>query len=167
MTVRAIGIDPGSRFAGYGVVEAEGSRLIHVLNGVVRLPGDMPFPTRLGVIYKELTGIIEAVRPDCMSVEEVFLSKNAQSALKLGHARGAAILAGVNAGIPVFEYSALRIKQAVVGYGKADKEQVELMVRRILGIKESLNANAADALAAAICHINSHPRTLPPKRCDK
>ncbi|MDY0042905.1 MAG: crossover junction endodeoxyribonuclease RuvC [Desulforhabdus sp.] len=153
--LRAIGIDPGSRNTGYGVVEGDGSRLQHVLNGNVRMSGNLPFPERLRIIYQELTAVISDCRPDCMAIEDVFIAKNVKSALKLGQARGAAILAGINAGLPIFEYSPLEIKQSVVGYGKASKEQVAEMIQYLFRLREPLNPNAADALATAICHLNT------------
>jgi crossover junction endodeoxyribonuclease RuvC len=115
----------------------------------------MDFPGRLKIIYEQLAAVIEQWRPDCMAVENVFFAKNARSALVLGQARGAAILAGVNADLPVYEYSALQVKQAVAGYGRAGKDQVTQMIRYLFGLKEDLNANAADALAIAVCHINT------------
>jgi crossover junction endodeoxyribonuclease RuvC len=141
------------------VVEGEGNRLRHVVNGVIALSGSLRLPDRLKIIYRELSLIIEEVQPSCMAVEDVFLAKNAKSALKLGQARGAAILAGVNGGLPVFEYSALQIKQAVVGYGKAGKEQVTDMIRRFFRLRDPLNPNAADALAVALCHLNTAAST--------
>jgi len=153
---RTIGIDPGSRCTGYGIVEFEGGTLRHVLNGAVQISASLDFPQRLKIIYQELTAVIDNFRPQCMAVEDVFLAKNAKSALKLGQARGAAILAGVNAGLPVFEYSALEIKQAVVGYGRASKEQVIEMIQYLFALRGPINSNAADALAAAVCHLNTN-----------
>lgn len=153
---RIIGIDPGSQFTGYGIVEGDGSRLRHLANGTIRLRRQLPFPERLRVIYQQLMEVIRGCEPTSMAVEDVFIAKNARSALLLGQARGAAILAGVNSGLSVFEYSALQIKQAVVGYGKADKDQVQNMIRNLFVIREPLNPNAADALAVAICHMNTH-----------
>lgn len=157
--IRIIGIDPGSRFTGYGVLEGEGCRLRHVVNGVIPLPSSLVLPERLRIIYREIGTVIADAMPSCMAVEDVFLAKNAKSALKLGQARGAAILAGVNAGLPVFEYSALQIKQAVVGYGKAGKDQVVDMMRHFFRLREPLNPNAADALAVALCHLNTASST--------
>ncbi|NLJ29401.1 crossover junction endodeoxyribonuclease RuvC [Desulforhabdus amnigena] len=154
--VRAIGIDPGSRFTGYGIVEGDGNRLRHVQNGTIRIPPKLPFPERLKVIYDRLSSIIQDVQPHCMAIEDVFFAKNVKSALRLGQARGAAILAGVNVGLPVYEYSALQIKQAVVGYGKAGKDQVGEMIGYLFGLRELLESNAADALAVAVCHLNTH-----------
>ena len=153
--IRAIGIDPGSRFTGYGIVEGDGNRLRHVANGTIRIPTTLPFPERLKIIYEELICVVTQCRPACMAVEDVFFAKNVKSALRLGQARGAAILAGVNSGLPVFEYSALQIKQAVVGYGKAGKDQIGEMIQYLFGLREPLNPNAADALAVAVCHLNT------------
>lgn len=152
---RTIGIDPGSRCTGYGIVEFEGGTLKHIFNGIVQISGQLDFPQRLKIIYQELTAVIDNFRPHCMAIEDVFLAKNAKSALKLGQARGAAILAGVNAGLPVFEYSPLEIKQSVVGYGRASKEQVVEMIQYLFGLRGPVNSNAADALAAAVCHLNT------------
>jgi crossover junction endodeoxyribonuclease RuvC len=151
-----IGIDPGSRFTGYGVVGCEGNRFTHISNGALRVPTTISFPARLGFIYRELSAIITQCRPDCMAVEDVFFATNVKTALRLGQARGAAVLAGVNAGLEVFEYSALEIKQAVVGYGRAAKEQVMSMMQHLLKLPGPLNPNAADALAVALCHLNMH-----------
>jgi crossover junction endodeoxyribonuclease RuvC len=153
--LRAIGIDPGSRATGYGIVEGDGRRLSYIASGVVSLPGHLPLWERLGIIYARLSAIIAESEPCCMAVEDVFLAKNVKSALKLGQARGAAILAGVNAGLEIHEYSALQVKQAVVGYGKAAKDQVEEMVRFFFGLRGKLNPNASDALAVALCHLNT------------
>jgi crossover junction endodeoxyribonuclease RuvC len=152
---RTIGIDPGSRFTGYGIVEGDGNRLRLLTNGTVRIPPQLPFPDRLKLIYEKLSCVICDMRPDCMAVEDVFFAKNVKSALKLGQARGAAILAGVNAGLTVYEYSALEIKQAVVGYGRAGKDQVGEMIGYLFGLRETLEPNAADALAVAVCHLNT------------
>lgn len=153
--IRAIGIDPGSRFTGYGIVEGDGNRLRHVANGTIRIPGTLPFPERLKIIYDQLMGIVAQCRPVCMAVEDVFFAKNVKSALRLGQARGAAILVGVNSELPVYEYSALQIKQAVAGYGRADKDQVGEMIRYLFCLREPLNTNASDALAVAVCHLNT------------
>ncbi|MGV8074764.1 MAG: crossover junction endodeoxyribonuclease RuvC [Syntrophobacteraceae bacterium] len=153
--VRIIGIDPGSRFTGYGIIEGDGSRLRHISHGVIRLPGGVAFPERLKIIYEQLVGVIENCRPESMAVEDIFFAKNVKSALRLGQARGAAILAGLNSGLPVSEYSALQVKQAIVGYGKAGKNQVTEMVQYLFGLRESPNSNAADALAVAVCHLNT------------
>jgi crossover junction endodeoxyribonuclease RuvC len=122
---------------------------------LIRLPAGSDFSDRLRIIYRDLSAVIEENRPECMAVEDIFYAKNIKSALKLGQARGAAVLAGVNAGLTIFEYSALQIKQAVVGYGKAGKEQVGDMVRYLFGLKGPLDLNTSDAIAAAVCHLNT------------
>jgi crossover junction endodeoxyribonuclease RuvC len=150
-----LGIDPGSRITGYGIIRKDGNRLIHVDNGAIFTDAAKDFPLRLHRIFAGLAEVIERYRPDAVAVEQIFFSNNVQSALKLGQARGAAIVAGVNAGLPVFEYSALQVKQAVVGHGKAAKEQVQQMVKILLNLPEIAQADASDALAVAICHANS------------
>jgi crossover junction endodeoxyribonuclease RuvC len=153
--MRVLGVDPGSRITGYGIITKEGSRLLHVDNGAIFTDSSKDFPQRLQKIYSDLTGIIELYRPDAMAVENIFFATNAQSALKLGQARGAAIVAGVNAGLPVFEYTALQVKQAVVGHGRAAKEQVQKMLKVLLNLPEIAQEDASDALAVAICHAHS------------
>ena len=153
--IRAIGIDPGSRYTGYGVVEGEGSLLRHISNGIISLSGALPLPERLRIIYQRLSSLIDEAQPTCLAIEDVFFAKNVKSALSLGQARGAAILAAVNAGLPVSEYSALQVKQAVAGYGKAGKEQMVKMIQYLFKLNKPLNPNAADALAVAICHLNT------------
>jgi len=150
-----LGIDPGSRITGYGIIRKDGNRLIHVDNGAIFTDAAKDFPLRLHRIFSGLVEVIERYRPDAVAVEQIFFSNNVQSALKLGQARGAAVVAGVNAGLPVFEYSALQVKQAVVGHGKAAKEQVQQMVKILLNLPEIAQADASDALAVAICHANS------------
>jgi crossover junction endodeoxyribonuclease RuvC len=153
--IRTLGIDPGSRFTGYGVVEGDGKTLCHVVDGIISLPGSLPLPERLGIIYQRIDALIHEVGPACLAIEDVFFAKNVKSALSLGQARGAAILAAVNAGLPVFEYSALQVKQAVAGYGKAGKDQMVKMIQYLFKLDKPLNPNAADALAVAICHLNT------------
>ena len=150
-----LGIDPGSRITGYGVIRKEGNRLIHLDNGAIFTDSATDFPGRLQKIYTGVADIISQFSPDVMAIENIFFATNVQSALKLGQARGAAIVAGVNASLPVSEYTALQVKQAVVGHGKAAKEQVQQMVRALLNLPEVAQADAADALAVAICHANS------------
>jgi crossover junction endodeoxyribonuclease RuvC len=154
--MRVLGVDPGTLTTGYGVVAEEDHKLFHVASGGISPSAKQPFPKRLKKIYEELEKIIEKYRPQLVVVEDLFVSKNMQSALKLGHARGVAILAAMNAGLPVFEYAPLEVKQAVVGNGKAEKKQVQMMVKILLDLpKVPHPADAADALAAAICHIHS------------
>jgi crossover junction endodeoxyribonuclease RuvC len=151
---RIIGIDPGSRRTGYGVIDIAGSKISYVTSGIVRLP-EAGLPDRLKIIFDGISQIIQQYQPDHMAIEEVFMSQNAGSALKLGQARGAAIVAGVNGGLPVGEYSARSVKQSVVGTGAADKSQVQMMIVQLLKLSESPTEDAADALAVAICHAHS------------
>ena len=153
--MRVLGIDPGSRITGYGIIDKEGNRLIHVDNGAIFTDSQKDFPLRLQRIYRGLTEVIERFRPDAVAVENIFFATNVQSALKLGQARGAAIVAGVNAGLPVFEYTALQVKQAVVGHGRADKQQVQKMLKVLLNLPEVAQEDASDALATAVCHAHS------------
>ena len=150
---RILGIDPGSRKTGFGIIEINGRNIQHVINGRL-LVGDGDFPNRLKQIFEGLTDIIERYQPDMMAIEKVFLHKNADSALKLGQARGAAICAGVSQDLTVHEYSATQIKKAVVGNGHAKKDQVQYMMSVILSLSEVPEEDAADALACAITHAN-------------
>jgi crossover junction endodeoxyribonuclease RuvC len=153
--MRIIGIDPGSRITGYGIITHEGNRLIHIDNGAIHTDIHKEFPLRLKKIYGVLTDMIEQYRPDAVAIENIFFATNVQSALKLGQARGAAIVAGVNAGLPVFEYTALQVKQAVVGHGRASKDQVQKMLKVLLNLPEVAQEDASDALAVAVCHAHS------------
>lgn len=149
-----LGIDPGSRITGFGIINVVGSRNEYVTSGCIRV-ADKSFPERLKKIFDNITEIIERYCPQEMAIEQVFMAKNAGSALKLGHARGAAIVAGVNQGLPVSEYSARQIKQSVVGSGAADKAQVQHMVKILLSLSDLPQEDAADALAAAMCHAHT------------
>lgn len=150
---RILGIDPGSRKTGFGIIELDKQKIHHVINGRLMV-GDGDFADRLKQIFEGLTDIIERYQPDMMAIEKVFLHKNADSALKLGQARGAAICAGVSQNLPVHEYSATQIKKAVVGNGHAKKEQVQYMMSVILKLPEVPDEDAADALACAMTHAN-------------
>ena len=152
--MRVLGIDPGSQITGFGVIDVDGPEFIHVHSGTIRLTA-APLSDRLGRIHNELSEIIAATQPLVMAVEKVFMARNAQSALVLGQARGAAIVAGVDAGLEIAEYTALQIKQAVVGRGNAAKQQVQHMVRALVGLQEPITSDRADALACAICHANT------------
>ncbi len=154
--MRILGIDPGSRITGYGIIEKQGNRLLHIDNGAIFTRSDDDLAARLKIIYDGLSQVMLDYAPQAVAVEQIFVAKNALSALKLGHARGTALLAGVNAGLPVFEYSALQVKSAVVGYGRASKVQVQQMVRSLISLPEIAQEDASDALAVAICHANSH-----------
>ena len=153
--MRILGIDPGTRVTGYGVVEKRGNRLIHIDNGALYTRSGDELAFRLKTIHDGLCRIIGEYTPEAVAVEQIFVAKNALSALKLGHARGAALLAGMNAGLPVFEYTALQVKNAVVGYGRAAKLQVQQMVRALINLPEIAQEDASDALAVAICHAHS------------
>ena len=158
--IRTIGVDPGSRCTGYGIVEGDGSRLTYLHHGTIRLPPGRSLPERLKIIFEELNGVIGEYRPEYMAVEEVFFAKNVKSALSLGQARGVAILAGINAGLSIHEYSALRVKQSVAGYGRAGKEQVAGMIHHLFRIDTPVAPDASDALAVAICHISTHSSNI-------
>jgi len=154
--VRVFGIDPGSERTGYGCVETDGSRHRIVMCGAISSPALASFPDKLHRIHHQLTLFLLECRPDSVAIENLFFSVNVRSALKLGHARGVAMLAAVEAGVPVFEYTPAEIKRAVVGYGRADKPQVQQMVKLLLGLDAVPSPHdAADALAIAICHVHS------------
>ena len=158
--MRVFGIDCGTEVTGFGVVEslesARGRQLSCCALGAVRLAKVKPLPERLDQVFDELTAELERWRPDTVAIEEVFYSVNAKSALKLGQVRGVALLAAARMGIAVAEYAPLKIKSSVVGYGLAKKEQVQFMVARLLGLSEIPEpADAADALAIAICHVHT------------
>jgi crossover junction endodeoxyribonuclease RuvC len=150
--VRILGIDPGSQITGFGIVDLDGSRTTAIEWGSIRTRG--AHSDRLRGIFRALGEVVRDYRPAEVAIERVFLSRNADSALKLGQARAAAICATFAADVPIYEYSARHIKKAVVGSGGAEKDQVQRMVRMILGVREPIAADAADALAAAICHAN-------------
>ena len=152
--IRILGIDPGSRVTGFGVIDVAGNRISYVASGCVRT-ADGSLPERLKTIYEGISEVVRSYQPLEMAIENVFMQKNAASALKLGQARGAAICAVVTQAIDVHEYSPTQIKQAVVGRGHADKTQVQHMVTALLKLPEIPQADAADALACAICHSNT------------
>ena len=156
--MRIFGIDPGSERTGYGCVETDGRRHVLVTCGAIAAaPGD-GLPQRLSRIYRELTRLLAASRPDCVAIENLFHAVNARSALKLGHARGVAMLAAIQAGCDVVEYTPAEVKRAVVGYGRAEKQQVQKMITLLLGLEKAPKPfDASDALAVAICHIHSNP----------
>jgi crossover junction endodeoxyribonuclease RuvC len=152
--MRVLGIDPGSRITGFGVIDINNGKLQYVTSGCIKMK-DKDLPARLKTIFEGVSEVIDSASPEFMAIEEVFVSRNARSALVLGQARGAAISAGVNKGLPVGEYTALQIKKSVVGYGQADKSQVQHMVKSILALGGLPQEDAADALACAICHSHT------------
>jgi crossover junction endodeoxyribonuclease RuvC len=154
--VRIFGIDPGSERTGYGCVETDGRRHHLVACGAIAVPPGDTFPNRLARIHAELSTLLASCHPDCVAIENLFHATNVRSALKLGHARGVAMLAAVEAGCQVVEYTPAEIKRAVVGYGRAEKHQVGQMVKLLLGLRAAPSPHdAADALAVAICHLHS------------
>ena len=154
--MRIFGIDPGSERTGYGCVETDGRRHHLVACGAINARAADTFPHRLARIHAELSALLLSCRPDCVAIENLFHAANVRSALKLGHARGVAMLAAVEAGCEVVEYTPAEIKRAVVGYGRAEKHQVQQMVKLLLGLAAAPTPHdAADALAVAICHLHS------------
>ena len=152
--MRLLGLDPGLRFTGWGVIEVDGNRLRHVADGVLATDSADAVPTRLRVLHDALAELLARLRPDEAAVEETYVNRNGAATLKLGYARGIALLAPALAGIPVVEYGAKSVKLSVVGTGGADKAQVADMVRRLLPGATLKRADAADALAVAICHAH-------------
>jgi crossover junction endodeoxyribonuclease RuvC len=154
--VKIFGIDPGSDRTGYGCVDTDGSRHRLVLCGAIKTAAAASFPAKLLTIHTRLTALIAGCSPDCVVIESLFHANNVRSALKLGHARGVAVLAAVEAGLPVLEYTPAEIKRAVVGHGRAEKHQIQHMVKLLLGLAAiPAPHDAADALAVAICHAHS------------
>ncbi|HEV8033104.1 MAG TPA: crossover junction endodeoxyribonuclease RuvC [Stellaceae bacterium] len=152
--MRILGLDPGLRHTGWGVVDVAGNRLTHVADGVAHAAVDLPLAGRLSVLFRQIIAVLEQFRPDEAAVEETFVNKNAASTLKLGVARGVVLLAPAERGLPVAEYSANMVKKSVVGAGHAEKGQVQMMVRRLLPGCAIAEPDAADALAVAICHAH-------------
>jgi crossover junction endodeoxyribonuclease RuvC len=151
MSLIILGVDPGSRATGYGLVAANGDQIFHLDSGFISLSGQMPHSQRLAKIYQRLEELIQTHQPAALAVEAVFLAHNVQSTIKLGQVRGVILLAAGLAHLPVYEYSPLALKKAIVGYGQASKTQVLLMVENLLGLKLN-NHNTADALALSLCH---------------
>ncbi len=154
--MKIFGVDPGSDRTGYGCVETDGSRHRLVICGSLSAPSGTPFPDKLLAIHAGLASLLAAHRPDCVAVENIFYARNVRSALKLGHARGVALLAASEAGVPIVEYAPAEIKRAVVGFGRAEKQQVGAMVKLLLGLEYVPSPHdVTDALAVAICHVHS------------
>lgn len=158
--IRILGIDPGSRYTGYGVIDMDGNRACYVASGAVRVQGE-DLAERLRIIFDGITQIVASHQPDEVAIEKVFMHRNADSALKLGQARGAAICASLSPPLPLSEYTPTQIKQAVVGRGHAEKGQIQHMVRVLLSLSATPQSDAADALAVALCH--GHTRVLAAK----
>jgi len=155
--LRVLGIDPGTRALGWGVVERSGTRLTHIAHGVIRASGDLPLWERLVIIERELAMVVGKYSVHSASIESMFFHKDAQAAAKLGHARGVAMLVCARAGLEIFEYAPTRVKRAVAGTGRADKSQVALMVRAVLRLAAVPASDAADALAISITHLQRAP----------
>ena len=165
--MKVFGIDPGSERTGYGCIKTDGSRHALVACGAIATSPKAAFPDKLLTIHQALGRLLAKHRPDCVAIENVFYAKNVRSALKLGHARGVALLAAVEGGYPVFEYAPAEIKRAVVGYGRAEKHQVGEMVRLMLGLADVPTPHdAADALAVAICHVHASGGPVPALTAD-
>ncbi len=149
-----LGVDPGSRVTGYGLVEKQGTCLTCLRSGTIDISGEVPFYQRIHRIYNSMLEIMKSHRPDELAIEDVFFAKNVKSAIKLGHARGAVLIAAVESGMRIFEYAPMEIKKAVAGYGSASKDQVRCMIRLMLRLQVDPPLDASDALATAICHLN-------------
>jgi crossover junction endodeoxyribonuclease RuvC len=155
--MRVLGVDSGSRITGYGVIDIDGADCVFVDCGIIRVNAALALPLRLNAIHRRMAEVIESQQPDEAVFESVFYSANVQSALKLGHARGVCIQAAAAADLPVYEYSPAEVKSAVTGYGRAEKPQVQQMVRALLKLAELPETyDASDALAVAICHAHAH-----------
>ena len=155
--MRVLGIDPGTAIVGYGVIEHDGYDFRCIDHGVIRTPAKTPLADRLLEIHEQLTRLVRALGPDHVAVEELFFTNNAKTALSVGHARGVILLTIRERGLPLYEYTPNQVKQALVGYGSADKAQVQEFLRLLLGLGDIPKPDdAADALAVAICHANSH-----------
>jgi crossover junction endodeoxyribonuclease RuvC len=152
--LRILGIDPGSHVTGYGIIEKKGNYLRHVLHGEIKPKKDSSLSATLIYVYQQLSAVILQTAPQAIALENIFYGKNVRSLIKQAQVRGVAIFAGADKGIQIFEYSPLEIKKAVVGYGRAEKRQVQVMVKAILNLPDIPPADAADALATAICHAN-------------
>ncbi|MEA5098470.1 MAG: crossover junction endodeoxyribonuclease RuvC [Burkholderiaceae bacterium] len=152
--MKILGIDPGLRTTGFGIITKQGNKLAYIASGTINTPTASELPERLKIIFDGVAEIIRTYQPDCAAIEKVFVNVNPQSTLLLGQARGTAISALVAANLSVSEYTALQLKQAVVGHGKAHKQQVQDMVQRLLSLPELPGTDAADALGVAICHAH-------------
>lgn len=156
--MRIMGVDPGTLITGFGVIDCQGGAMVLVDYGIIRMKGSVSLPERLGTIHSELLSVIDRTNPDAFAIESAFYSKNVQSTLKLGHARGVAILAAVLRQIPTAEYAPREVKLSITGTGNASKDQVGFMVSSLLSMTNRFTADATDALALAICHANRSNR---------
>ena len=152
--MRILGIDPGSHITGYGIIEKKGNHLRHVIHGEIKSKKDSLLSTMLISIYQQISAVIEQNMPQAIALENIFYGKNVRSLIKQAQVRGVVIFTGADKGMPVFEYSPLEVKKAVVGYGRAEKRQVQIMVKAILNLTDLPSEDAADALATSICHAN-------------
>jgi len=152
--LRILGIDPGSHITGYGIIEKKGNHLQHVIHGEIKSKKDSLLSTMLISIYQQISAVIEQNMPQAIALENIFYGKNVRSLIKQAQVRGVVIFTGADKGMPVFEYSPLEVKKAVVGYGRAEKRQVQIMVKAILNLTDLPSEDAADALATSICHAN-------------
>ncbi len=153
--MKILGVDPGSQITGFGIIQSQGSRIIHIDNGGIFTKSQDSFPQKLSTLFLGVTELVEKYKPDVVAIENIFYAKNIRSSFQLGHARGALIVALANQGLPIFEYTPLTVKQALVGYGRASKEQIQQMVKHLLRLPETTYFDASDALAVAICHSHS------------
>ncbi len=159
-----LGIDPGSIYCGYGLIrKGKNNSCVYVSSGRIGMTRSAPLELRLMELFDGLSALVKELSPQAGAVEKIFFAKNARAALSLGHARGIALLALANGGVPVYEYSALEVKKAVTGYGRAEKHQVQEMIKRLLGLGFSPSTDGADALALAFCHLNRQDFSLPCK----
>ena len=155
--MRIIGIDPGYAIVGVGAVDYRGNKFVGAEYGAITTPAGMPTPERLRIIYSEISEVLDSYKPDAVAIEELFFKNNAKTAITVGQARGVLVVAAANRNIPIYEYTPLQIKQALTGYGRADKKQMQNMVKMMLGLNAIPKPDdAADALAAAICHAHSY-----------
>ncbi|MBL7684642.1 MAG: crossover junction endodeoxyribonuclease RuvC [Deltaproteobacteria bacterium] len=154
--MRVLGIDPGTQIMGYGIVEKTGPRLVHIDNGGIFTRASDSFPQKLQTLFQGVQELIARYQPQVMAIENIFFAKNVRSSFQLGHARGVAMVVAAQAQLEVFEYTPLTVKQAVAGYGRAGKEQVQQMVKQLLKLPETTFFDSSDALAVAMCHLQSY-----------
>ncbi len=154
--MRILGIDPGTQITGYGILEKRNNHIIHIDNGGIFPPKKAPFYKKISHIHEKISEIIQKYAPDMVALEDIFVAKNAMSSLKLGHARGAIMVATHQFQLPLYEYTPTQVKQALTGYGRATKEQIQKMVQALLKLPETAFTDASDALAIAICHLHSY-----------